>query len=309
MEIVSVYNDKGGVGKSSTALEIAAAMAIAGKRMLLIDNDPQGSLSVSCIRNVEELDCGLDDVYKGDKDIIDVIFDTFIENMFIVPAGNSLKNQYFRKDDKIVKKVSDLITTFKTNDNFQDLFDVVIFDNPPVQDGTALYCTIHADKIIIPVVPDDVCFDGLRRSYAFLQSQCPDFNEKKIIIIPTLVKNRNLHKRYLAAIVKEYRGKNDNTIVSEVTVTDRAEVPESISQKQVLYISHAASESSWQYKQICLELFPWLEKESFLSALTEAAESKKRAARERFKVIIEERRKTLAAMKAAKKEMEVANVG
>ncbi len=297
MEIVSVYNDKGGVGKSSTVLELGVALATSGKRVLLIDNDPQGSLSVSCIKKINEVNNGMDDVYRGDISFIDAITDTFVENLFIIPAGRSLKNEYFRKDDRIIDRVEEMVSTFRNNETFLELFDVVMIDNPPVQDGTALYCTIHANRIIIPVVPDDVCFDGLVRTYQFLEKQCPDFMEKKIIIVPTLYKNRSLHKKYLAAIKKGYDKKNDNTMVTEAVISDRSEVPESISMKQILFISHAASESANQYKRICLDVFPWLEKNEFLVALSTAAENKKRAARDKFKKMIEERKKLKEAIK------------
>lgn len=225
MEIVSVYNDKGGVGKSSTVLEIGVALATSGKRILLLDNDPQGSLSVSLIKNINEVSAGMDAVYRGEISFIDAITDTFVENLFIIPSGRSLKNEYFRSDDRIIDRVDEMISTFKTDQNFLDLFDIVIIDNPPVQDGTALYCTLSANRIIIPVVPDDVCFDGLVRTYQFLEKQCPDFMEKKIIIVPTLFKNRSLHKKYLAAIKKGYHKKNDNTIVSAAVISDRLKSP------------------------------------------------------------------------------------
>jgi hypothetical protein len=107
------------------------------------------------------------------------------------------------------------------------------------------------------------------------------------------VKNRVVHKRYLKVIEAEYQGKNDNTIVSEIRVGDRAEIPESIGLKHILFISHAASESAQQYKNLCLDIFPWLEKEPFMQSLRNAAEEKKQTLRDNFIKMVEERRRLL----------------
>jgi cellulose biosynthesis protein BcsQ len=306
MEVVSVYNDKGGVGKTTMSLEIAAAMALSGKRVLLVDNDPQGSLSMSCVTDIKSVKDGMDRVYKGEVALTDVICDTYIENLFIVPSGLKLKDYYIRKDVATRDRVGEIIDFMKTDADFVNLFDIVVFDNPPAQDGIALFCTMQADKIVLPVIPDDMCFDALVRTYAFIKEQAPNFLDKLIVIVPSLVKNRGVHKRYLKAIKSEYDGKNDNTIVSETRVGDRAEIPESIGLKQILFISHAASEAAHQFKNLCLDIFPWIEKDSFMQVLTNAAEEKKRGIREKFKKMVEERRK-LATLNINDKTAEVVN--
>jgi chromosome partitioning protein len=305
MDIVSVYNDKGGVGKTTITLQIASAMAISGKRVLVIDNDPQGSLSITCASDMMVVREGIDKVYKGDLALTDVIFDTYIENLFVVPAGITLKDYYMNRTSQIKERVDNLIEFMKSNSVFLDLFDIVIFDNPPTQDGVALYCTLNADKIIIPTIPDSICLDALVRTYAFIKMQSPKFEEKYVIIVPSLVKNRNLHRTHLQAIVNEYNGKNDNTIVSDVKVSDVAVIPESIGLKQILLISHAASESALQFKKLCLDVFPWLEENQFSKSLNDVAEAKKKKNRDNFMNIVKERRRN-ANINA--KDLEVANV-
>jgi cellulose biosynthesis protein BcsQ len=291
MEIVSVYNDKGGVGKTTIAMQIASALAITGKRILLIDNDPQGSLSVTCARSLHDVGVGMDNIYKGKSKLQEMIVETHIDNMFLVPAGVKLKDEYMRVDKEIKSTINDLILFMKNNKTFLDLFDIVIIDNPPVQDGVALLFAMASDRIIMPVVPDEICFDALVRTYAFLNKQCLNFMDKYIVIVPSLVKNRSVHKKYVTVLKKEYSGKNDNTIVTDVLVTDRAEIPESMGNKQILFISHAASESADQFKKLCTDIFPWIDQGKFYSELDGAAQSKKQAIRDKFKKMIEEKRK------------------
>jgi len=291
VDVVSVYNDKGGVGKTTIAIELAVAMASSGKRVLVIDNDPQGSLSMSCVENIESVKYGMDMVYGGEKGLVDVITTTYVENLFIAPAGLKLKNFYLSK--KSAECISEMIEYIRTDADFIDLFDVVIFDNPPTQDGVALYSTLAADKIVIPVIPDDICYDALVRTYVFIKTQCQDFLDKYIVIVPSLVMNRSVHKKTLSVINDIYQGLNDNTVVSSVRVGNRSEIPESIGLRQNLFVSHAASESAAQFKRLCTDVFPWMDKNEFLGTLNQVAEEKKKAIRERFKQMVEMKKITV----------------
>lgn len=285
MEVVSVFNDKGGVGKTSITLEMAAGLSIVGKSVLLIDNDPQGTLSRSCVENAFSLD-GMDSVYGGNKSLNDVIYETFLERMYIAPSGNSLKDYYVNLDSKISGRIESFFDLIRGD--LAEIIDVVIIDNPPSQTGVSLECTMKSDRIVIPSRPDDVCFDALIRTYAFLEHQVQDFSQKAITIIPSIVENRKMHKDFTAAMRKRYDGMNDNTKVS-VAIGNRAEVPMTIMEKKVLYVSHAASETSHQHKQMCLDVFPWLEKDLFLSAIDSIVEKKKSGIRDNFKAMVRKR--------------------
>lgn len=285
MEVVSVFNDKGGVGKTSITLEMAVGLAIVGKSVLLIDNDPQGTLSRSCIEDASNLE-GMDSLYKGSKEFGDVIFETFLEKLYIAPSGNNLKDYYIRIDREVTNRIDSMFDLFRGD--LTDIIDVVIIDNPPSQTGVSLECTMRADRIVIPSRPDDVCFDALIRTYAFLEHQVQDFAQKNITIIPSIVENRKMHRDFTAAMRKRYDGMNNNTKVG-IAIGNRAEVPATIMEKKVLYISHAATETAQQHKQMCLDIFPWLEKDQFLSSIDNVVEKKKSTTRENFKKMVQKR--------------------
>lgn len=283
MEIVSVFNDKGGVGKTSLALEMAAGLAIVGKTILLIDNDPQGTLSRCCVENSFELE-GMDKVYSGateqDGGLNEVIYETFLDKMYIAPSGSSLKDYYIKVDMAISRRVIGMIDLIRGD--LADIIDVVIIDNPPTQTGVSLECTLNADCIVVPSRPDDVCFDALIRTYSFLERQAQDFYEKRVVIFPSLTENRKMHRDFTDAMRKKYEGLNGNTRVG-IAISNRSEVPTTIMEKKILYISHAASETAQQHKQMCLDVFPWLEKDSFFMSMDDAAEKKKVEVRQKFK--------------------------
>jgi len=286
MEVVSVFNDKGGVGKTAIALEMAAGLAIVGKSILLIDNDPQGTLSRCCIDNSFELE-GIDSVYASmpgkEKMLSDVTYETWLPKMYIVPAGSALKNYYNKVDLAINRNIDGMFDLIRGD--LSEIIDVVIFDNPPTQTGVALECTFRADRIVIPSRPDDVCFDALVRTYSFLEKQVPNFLEKSVTIFPSISENRKMHRDFSEAMRRKYDTLNGNTRVG-IAISNRAEVPTTIMERKVLYISHAASETALQHKQMCIDVFPWLNKDSFFTSMDEIAEQKKIAIRQKFKDMV-----------------------
>lgn len=302
MEVVSVFNDKGGVGKTALSLEMAAGLAIVGKSILLIDNDPQGTLSRCCVDNAYDLD-GMDCVYGGgvgkEQSLNDVIYETFLEKMFIAPAGTSLKNHYNRIDLSVNRKIDEMFDLIRGD--LAEIIDVVIFDNPPTQTGVSLECTMRADRIVIPSRPDDVCFDALVRTYSFLEKQVPNFLEKSVTIFPSITENRKMHRDFTTAMRKKYHGMNNNTTVG-IAISNRSEVPSTIMEKKVLYISHAASETAQQHKQMCTDIFPWLNKDSFFMSIDDLAEKKKIAIRQQFKDMVGKRMLQSGGLKKVTKE-------
>ena len=206
--------------------------------------------------------------------------------MFVAPSGSSLKDHYNRTDGEIHEKIDAMFELIRGK--MTDVIDVVIIDNSPSQTGVALECTMRADRILIPSRPDDVCFDALIRTYSFLNNQVQGILEKSITIVPSIVENRKMHKDFLLAMRKKYEGLNNNTKVS-MAITNRSEVPSTMMEKKVLYISHAASETAQQHKQVCLDIFPWLEKETFYKDIENIVIQKKVAIQEKFKEMVKVR--------------------
>jgi len=312
MDIVSIYNDKGGVGKTSLALEIGTALAVSGKKVLLIDNDPQGSLSISSTTDINAIAEGLDLFYKGEKDFIDILTGTFIENLILAPAGRRLKDFYLRTDSKTRERTEDLFDYMRTDSDFTHLFDFVIIDNPPTQDGIAMHSALLSDTIVIPVIPDEICYDALDRTYSFIEQQAEDFAKKYVVIVPSLVMNRSVHKRLLKRMKDNFDGANDNTIVSETLIKNRAEIPETIGNKQNLFISQASSEITKQLKELCVEIFLQLDRDEFLKSINQVADSLRRARWEKFTAMVRNKalakpvKKAVKLDKSAKKPVKVA---
>jgi len=281
MEINSVYNDKGGVGKTSTCLILGQALASAGYSVLMLDNDKQGSLSVDSL-GCNKSDPGLDLVYAGKRKISETIYPTNMDGLFVVPCGKDLKKVTSELEAKKlleghVQEMMEELRRGKPSDHF----DYVIIDNPPDDTGHPKYCSMEADKIIIPVTPDEVCFSALLRTHNTLETTFPNWDNQKIFIVPTLVmQNRKLHEKYHAAIrkfvdVKERSHREMkpnipfNTTITSTFVPNVADIPEIIAARKNLFVSRAASRAAEVGRELVLEIFSDIPKDDFNKYLDE----------------------------------------
>lgn len=155
--IISVVNQKGGVGKTTTAVNVAAGLADAGKFVLLVDLDPQGNATSGLGIKYQELEQGLYNALMGSHRLHDVAHNTLHAGLRVVPATQDLAgaNVELINVEGREMKLSDILSEVK------HAYDYIVIDCPPSLGILTLNGLVAADKILIPVQAEYYALEGL----------------------------------------------------------------------------------------------------------------------------------------------------
>ncbi len=155
--IISVVNQKGGVGKTTTAVNLAAGLSEAGKFVLLVDLDPQGNATSGLGIKYRELQSGLYHALMGQSRVHDVIANTSHAGLRVIPATPDLAgaNVELVSVEGRERKLSDLLAEVSS------AYDYVLIDCPPSLGMLTLNGLVAADHILIPVQAEYYAMEGL----------------------------------------------------------------------------------------------------------------------------------------------------
>jgi len=154
---IAIFNQKGGVGKTTTAVNFSAALAEKGKKVLLIDNDPQGNLSSGVGIDKKSLEMTIYNVLLGESDIREVIINTAFENLDILPgsmdlAGAEIELIEFENREFLLKNQLSKV---------RDLYDYIIVDCPPSLGMLTINALVAVDSVIIPIQCEYYALEGV----------------------------------------------------------------------------------------------------------------------------------------------------
>jgi chromosome partitioning protein len=163
-EVISFINEKGGVGKSTSAITIAQILAISGYNVLLIDLDPQMNTTkmFSSADNIADVDYEHLFCSKSDSkdEVMEYISDTEYDNISILSASRELNTLIYKIYDE--SKVKNIELNLRSNLRLLgEEFDYVIIDNSPFKSYLTTCAICASDKIITPIGVDNFSYDGL----------------------------------------------------------------------------------------------------------------------------------------------------
>ncbi len=156
-KIIAIANQKGGVGKTTTSVNLGACLAYIGKRVLLVDVDPQGNATSGIGIEKADVEHCIYDILVDDADVKDVIKQTAVENLDIIPATIQLAGA----EIELVPTISREVRLKRALETVKNQYDYMVIDCPPSLGLLTINALTASDAVLIPVQCEYYALEGL----------------------------------------------------------------------------------------------------------------------------------------------------
>lgn len=247
-KIISFANQKGGVGKTTSAVNVAASLGILGYKTLLIDLDPQGNATSGVGVAKKSLKGTVKEVLSGELEIKDVILQTEYQNISIIPTNVSLSGAEFDlyNDEGSEYNLKDALAKI-TND-----YDYILIDCPPSLGMLTINAFVASDGIVVPMQCEFYAVEGLSQLITTTKRIKKNYNENLSItgILITMYNKRLLlSMQVMAELQKYYPDKLFNT-----TISRNVKLSEAPGFGKPVYYHDKNSKGSQEYLEVAKEL-------------------------------------------------------
>ena len=217
-KVISLVNQKGGVGKTTTSINLSASLAVLGKKVLLIDLDPQGNTTTGVGINKGEIERSIYDVLIEECTIQDAMIKTKYKNLYVVPATINLAGL----NAELLEK-SRMVAGFKKGEQLKnrleevrDSFYFIIIDCPPSLDVITTNALTASNSVIIPVQCEFFALEGITQLLKTIMMAQKSLNPTLDIegVLLTMLDSRtNLGFEVVEDIRSFFKEKVYNTII------------------------------------------------------------------------------------------------
>ena len=210
--IIAIANQKGGVGKTTTSVNLSACLAYLGKKVLLVDIDPQGNASSGVGVNKGDINQCIYDILIDDVSVKETILETKVENLHIVPATISLAGA----EIELVSTISREVRLKRALSEVKEDYDYVIIDCPPSLGLLTINSLTASDAIIIPVQCEFYALEGLSQLLSTIRLVQKHLNKELAIdgVLLTMFDARtNLGIQVIEEVKKYFQEKVYKTII------------------------------------------------------------------------------------------------
>ena len=206
-KIISVINQKGGVGKTTTVINLAAGLTTKGKKILVIDLDPQGNATTGLgLSNNDNSDRTIYSVLNGTRRVSEVITKTNIENLDLITSNVDLSGLEVETagDTRRAFILKEQITAY-LNDS-RGLYDYVIIDCPPSLSLLTIMALVASNSLVVPLQTEFFALEGLTQLMKTIERIKTNLNPELLIkgILLTMYDKRNKLSSQVEAEAREY---------------------------------------------------------------------------------------------------------
>ena len=204
-KIIAFSNQKGGVGKTTTCVNLSAYLANKGYKCLIVDLDPQGNATSGLGFAKSEVKNSVYNVMIDDMPIEDAVVKTCVDGLDLLPsnidlAGAEVELVYIKEREHVLKKVLE---------KARNVYDFITIDCPPSLGLLTINALASADTVIIPIQSEYYALEGLSQLMNTIKLVVKHLNEKLKIegVVLTMSDNRAIISRQISAEIRKFFGK------------------------------------------------------------------------------------------------------
>jgi len=247
--IIAVTNQKGGVGKTTTTLNLSAALAFMGKSTLLVDTDPQGHSTISCVMDPFSITKSLYDVLiKSEDKIENIILKSTIPGLDVAISKISMA----KLEPSLLGEIDGHYRLKDILKGVKKKYDFIMIDTPPTLGLITLNSLVAADKILIPIQSSYLSLEGTDDLLETIEKVKKVTNSSLEIIGVAITmhdKRTNISKDAVERIKKVFRRKVFRTIISK-----SVKLEESPAYKESIFTYAPYSVGAKQYQKLAEEI-------------------------------------------------------
>lgn len=211
-KVVSIFNQKGGVGKTTTSINLSAGLGKLGKKILLIDLDPQGNSTSGLGLEKRELEYLIYDVLAMDLPVKEAIFPTSAENLSIIPSNSELAGLEIELakegnwEERLKNKLKDI----------KDDYDFIFIDCPPSLGILSVISLIASDSVIIPIQCEYFALEGVSQLFETIELVRRSYNtdlEIEGVVLSMFDGRTNLSIQVVEEVKNFFKGKVYTSII------------------------------------------------------------------------------------------------
>ncbi len=247
MIVIAIANQKGGVGKTTTAINLAAALAQRGRRTLLVDLDPQANSSISYL-DIRNIPRSMFDVLSNGTPLSDVITASPVPNLDVAPSRIALA----KLESQLIGEVDAHFRLKDRLDLVADRYEFVVIDTPPALGLITVNALVAATHLLIPVQSSYFALEGtddLLETVEKIRAR-PNPNLKLLGAVITLHDRRTTLSRDVQKAISNVFGDR----VFKTTISKSIRLEESPAHKESIFTFAPQSTGAYEYYRLCEEV-------------------------------------------------------